>query len=332
MIKFPPIPTVWRIDVEPDQHQPSIGQRPWDGFVAMVARVDKLRDRLGDRSGHVVRPTWLLRMDPDIERCFGQVDFVVRRHGELIDQLAARKEPLGIHVHHYRWNAEQAVAFSDHADSAWTTHCFRVAADAFRNVFGRPARVSSQGGYFLTETLLDVAVELGITIDLTVEPGVAAKTADASFGAYATAPSTNFIDCPRHPYYPSRHALGVPSSSPADSHPILIVPLTAFDYQTALTPWHRRIADRLLNRPRLHLTLSPWRKWPSPKIYWDLVARAVDEQQFRYFAFATRTDDPTSRSYQNVWELLEYLPNHPIAERLQFVDPLASAIQALATP
>jgi hypothetical protein len=207
-----------------------------------------------------------------------------------------------------------------------------VAADAFRNAFGRPARLSSHGGYFLTETLVDAAVELGITIDLTVEPGLAAKTGDNSFGAYATAPSTNFIDYPRHPYYPSRRALGVPSTSPADSRPILIVPLTAFDYQTALTPWHRRIAYRLLDRPRLHSPLSAWKKWPSPKLYWDLVARAADEQQFRYFAFATRTDDPASRSHQNVWDLLDHLPNHPIAERLQFVDPLASEIQALATP
>jgi hypothetical protein len=332
MIKSPPIPTVWRIDVEPDQHQPSVGERPWEGFVDTVARVDKLRDRLGNRSGRAVRPTWLLRMDPDIERCFGRVDFVVRRHGELFDQLTARDAPLGIHVHAYRWNPEQAVAFSDYADSAWTTHCLRVAADAFRNAFGRPARLSSHGGYFLTEALLDAAVELGITIDLTVEPGLAAKTADASFGEYATAPSTDFVDCPRHPYYPSRRSLGVPSSSPADSRPILIVPLTAFDYQTALTPWHRRIAYRLLGRPRHHSPLNPWKRWPSPKVYWDLVARAADEQPVRYFAFATRTDDPVSRSYQLVWELLEYLPNHPIAERLQFVDPLASEIQALATP
>ena len=332
MIKSPPIPTVWRIDVEPDQSQPSVGERPWEGFVTTVALVDKLRDRLGDRSGRVLRPTWLLRMDPDIERCFGRLDFVVQRHGELIDQLTAREDPLGIHVHAYRWNPEQAVAFSDYADSSWTNHCLRVAADAFRNAFGRPARLSSHGGYLLTETLVDTAVELGITIDLTVEPGLAAKTADMSFGAYSTAPSTNFIDYPRHPYYPSRRALGVPSSSPADSRPILIVPLTAFDYETALTPWHRRIAKRLLDRPRLHTPLSAWRKWPSPKLYWDLVARAADEQQFRYFAFATRTDDPASRSHQNVWDLLEHLPNHPIAERLQFVDPLASEIQALATP
>jgi hypothetical protein len=34
--------------------------------------------------------------------------------------------------------------------------------------------------------------------------------------------------------------------------------------------------------------------------------------------------------YRRVQALLEYLPNHPIAERLRFVDPLSPEIRALA--
>jgi hypothetical protein len=271
-------------------------------------------------------------MDPDIERCFGRPDFVIHRHSELIDQLQVRRHALGIHVHHYRWDAERATAFSDYADGEWTSQCFRMAADAFRNSFGRPAQIASNGGYFLTERLLDTAVEAGISVDLTVEPGLGPKAADISFGAYATAPSSDFIGCPRYPYYPSRQALGVPSSSQADTRPILIVPLTAFAYPYALQPWRYRAVHRLFGRPRPHAPLSPWRKWPSPKVFWDLVQRAVNEQRVPYVAFATRTDDPRSDSYKNVWELFSYLPNHPLAERLEFVDPLGPEIQALATP
>jgi hypothetical protein len=330
MSKSPLIPTVWRIDVEPDQHQPSVGQKPWDGFVSMVALVNGLRDRLGDRSGRALRPTWMLRMDPDIERCFGSVDFVVRWHAELFDQLIARKDPLGIHVHAYRWNSERAVGYSDYADAAWTTHCLRAAADAFASAFGEPARVASQGGYLLTEALVDAAAELGIRADLTVEPGLPARPFDKSFGAYATAPSTSFVDFPRRPYYPSRSALSVPSASAADARSVLLVPLTAYDYRTALRPWHRQIAHTLLGRPRGHAPLNAWKQWPSPKVYWDLVTQAVDEQPTRYLAFATRTDGPASAPHQRVRELLEYLPGHPIAERLHFVDALAPEIQALA--
>lgn len=327
----PPIPAVWRIDVEPDQHQPRAGQDAWDGFVATVALVSDVRRRLETRSGRVVRPTWLLRMDPDIERCFGHADFVVRRHTALFDQLTATNDPLGVHVHHYRWNAERGVAFSDHADSGWTTHCLTAAANAFRSTFGTPVLRSSHGGYFLTEDLLDTAVELGIEVDLTVEPGVPPKNSDPSLGAYATAPSTDFVECPRRPYYPSRRALGVPAPSRADSRPILIVPLTAYDYESALRPWYRQLIRTLLKRSDTHLPLNPWKYWPTPRVYWDLVARAADEQPVRYFAFAMRTDAPSAHSHQRVRELLEYLPHHPISERLHFVDPLGPEIQALAS-
>jgi hypothetical protein len=45
-----------------------------------------------------------------------------------------------------------------------------------------------------------------------------------------------------------------------------------------------------------------------------------------------RTDAPGSVTHERIRELLEHLPNHPIAARLQFVDPLGPEILALATP
>jgi hypothetical protein len=62
------------------------------------------------------------------------------------------------------------------------------------------------------------------------------------------------------------------------------------------------------------------------------MARAADEQPVRYLAFATRTDRLGSRSHEAVRALMDCLPNHPIAERLHFVDPLSPDIQALAVP
>jgi len=328
----PPIPAVWRIDVEPDEHQPEVGQNPWQGFVSIATLAEELRERLASRSGHAVHPTWFLRLDPDIERCFGRADFVVRRHNELFDRLIGHGDPLGIHVHPYQWDEERSVAFADHADNAWTTHCLTVAAEAFAQCFGEPVRRSCQGGYFLTEIVLNAAVAAGIEVDVTAEPGLGPKTADPSFGAYASAPSGDFRDCPRRPYYPSRNRFATPSSSLADGRPILIVPLTSYDYYTALQSWPRRFAKRLLRRPRHHLPLNPWKEWPSPKIYWDLVGQAADDQPACYFAFAIRTDAPGSVMHERIRRLLEYLPNHPVAERLQFVDPLGPEIRALATP
>jgi hypothetical protein len=324
------IPAIWRIDIEPDEHRPGPDRTPWHGFVTMVGLVEELRQRLADRSGAAVHPTWFLRLDPDIERCFGRADFVVDRYRGLMDQLRAQGDPLGIHVHFYRWDEQRQAAYSDHADVGWTTHCINVAASTFERCFGEPARRSSQGGSFLADAVVDRAIAVGIQVDVTAEPGLPAQGDDPSFGAYATAPSPDFLEFPRRPYYPSRTVVGTPASSWADARPLLLVPLTAYDYRSARAPWPRRFAKGILRRPRQHLPLNPWKAWPDPHIYWDLVARAADEGPARYIALAIRTDAPASETHVRARTLLEYLPNHPIAQRLRFVDPLSPEIRALA--
>ena len=326
-----PIPAIWRIDVEPDEIPSSSDCFSWNGFIAMDGLVKQLRQLLEDRSGCAVHPTWLLRLDPEIGRSFGQVDFVVARYRGLVDEIIAHGDPLGIHVHYYRWDEQRQIGYSDHADVAWIAHCFNVAAKTFERCFGEPVRRASQGGYFLHDAVVDCAIAAGVEVDVTAEPGLGPLSDDRSFGAYATAPSPDFRNYPRRPYYPSRDALGAPASSSAAARPMMIVPLTAYDYQTALTPWHRRIAKRVVRRPRQHLPLNPFKTWSDPKTYWDLVERAADEGPARYIAFAVRTDAPGSRTHRIVQALLEYLPSHPIARRLRFVDPLSSEIRALAS-
>jgi len=325
------IPAIWRIDIEPDEF-PSAAASSWSGFVAMVTLLRELRQRLADRLGLDGHPTWFVRFDPDLERSEGRVDAVVDKHRGLIDELLAQDDSFGIHVHYHRWDERQHVPFSDHADMEWITHCFDVSAATFAQCFGEPVRRSSQGGYFLHERVVERAIAAGVEVDVTVEPGLPAKAADPSLGDYATAPTSDFRSFPRQPYYPSRAALSVPAPSRAAARPILIVPLTAYDYETALTPWRRRMVKRVLDRSRRHLPLNPWKAWRDPKTYWDLVAQAADEGPVRYFAFAIRTDGLDSLSHRRARALLEYLPSHPLARRLHFIDPLSPQIAALARP
>ena len=173
-----PIPAIWRIDVEPDEHEirPDPNLQPWHGFVAMAKLVEDLRPRLADRAGAQVHPAWFLRLDPIIERCFGQADFVVERHRGLMDRLLAHGDPLGIHVHCHRWDERRQAMYSDYADLDWATYCFNVAAKTFERCFGEPVRRSSQGGYFLDEAVVERAISAGIEVDVTVEPGLAPRT------------------------------------------------------------------------------------------------------------------------------------------------------------
>jgi hypothetical protein len=327
-----PIPAVWRIDIEPDDFQPGPGLPAWSGFVAAADFVERLRRPLADRSGTAVHPTWFLRLDPDIERCYGRADFVVDHYRAQIDQLRSRGDPFGIHVHYYRWDEQRRVSYSDHADTRWTTHCLDSAARTFERCFGEPPRRASQGGYFVTDAVVDRAIALGIEVDVTAEPGLEALHDGVTFGAYTTAPSPDFRQYPRRPYYPSRADLGSPATSATDARPMLMVPLTSYDYDRARNPWHKRIAKNILRLPRQPLPLNPWKAWPSPGAFWDLVARAADEGPARYAAFAIRSDAAGSETYVRARMLLEHLPSHPISRRLRFVDPLSPEIRALVAP
>ena len=324
------IPAIWRIDVEPDDFQPRSGLPPWTGFLAVADLVDRLRERLGDRSGAALRPAWFLRLDPDIEHHYRRADFVVEQYRDRMDALRAHGDPLGIHVHYYRWDEARRVSYSDHADPAWIAHCLESSVHAFEHCMGERPRRASQGAYFVTDAVVDRAAALGIEVDVTAEPGLPALDHGVTFGAYATAPSTDFRQYPRRPYYPSRAALGVPARTAEDARPILMVPLTAYDYRRVFSPWPKRLAKHLLRWPERHLPLNPWKAWPSPGAFWDLIARAVDEGPAPYVALATRTDHPEAPAHLGVRALLEHLPSHPISRRLRFVDPLSPEIRALA--
>jgi len=324
-----PIPTVLRIDVEPDEHQPVAGERPWDGFLAMSEMVEGLRCQLSDATGHAVRPTWMIRLDPDVERAFGRTDFPVNRHRDLFNQILNHADVLGIHVHALRWNAEKGLVFSDFADEGWPAECLRVAASTFESCFGTPPQVASFGGDFMSNSVLSAAVDVGIRADVTVAPGLAAKHHDPSFGAYSTAPSGNFLRCPRHPYYPSRTAFDTPASSPEDVRPLLMVPLTSCDTRMILKRWYRRLVP---GEGPGYQPLNPWKIWPSPQRFWDLAQRAADELRAPYLAFALRTEARNTDMHRRVSELFEYLPRHPIARRLRIVGPLSPELESLAGP
>lgn len=322
------IPTVLRIDVEPDEHQPTAGDRPWDGFLAATEMVDTLRRRLGEVSDRSIRPTWLVRLDPDVKRAFGRADFPVRRHQDLFDQILKHDDALGIHVHPLRWDSERNVLFADHADEKWTTECLQVAASTFRACFGKQPETVSLGGSYLSNAVLDAAVGLGIKADLTVEPGLAARQHDPSFGAYASGPSGDFLRCPRLPYYASRASFDEPATSSEGARPLLMVPLTSCDYRHVLKRWYSRVVK---GEPVRHEPLNPWKPWPSPERFWDLASRAADELRAPYLAFAIRTEARHTEMHRRVSALLEYLPEHPIAKRIQIVDPLSPEVRSLAT-
>jgi len=302
------IPALWCIDVEPDRTEPSPGDDAWTGFVDAVRLADDVSARLEARTGRPVRVTWTFRMDPAIEQVYGRPDHIVAAYPQVIDRIRERGDATGVHIHPYRWDSGLGRWYTDHVDVAWTRRCFEVATGAYADAFGKPPRILRMGGYFLSDAVLDLAVEHGFEVDVSAEPGRPPVDDDpATHAAYANAPSTDFRSFPRERHQPGR--------------PILLIPLSSTDYRRRLQRGPRAMVRRIVRRERRPLPLSPWRKWPSVDTYWNLMSAAVRELAEPHVAFALRTLPSGDRGAHNQELVLRGLPEHRIARRLQFVDP-----------
>ena len=323
------IPTVLRIDIEPDDHL-AVPTTLWNGFVELHKIVDELRKQLSEINGSPFRPTWMVRLDPEIERCFGQGDFAIRKYPKIFDSIREKGDFLGIHVHAHRWDDANRTVYSDYADNDWVSNCLLTSVEIYKDCFVEAVKRASQGGYFLTEELVNLSIACGIEVDLTLEPGLKALTSDISFGTYSTAASPDYFESPRHPYFPHKKDYMKQAMSAEQARPLLLLPFTSFSYHHHLKSPILKLKDRLLRKPRPYLPLSMWKEWPSPKQYWDMAALAAERKEAGYLSFAIRTDGTNSVTHQRVRELLLFLPQHPIAKRLLFVDPAGEAIRALA--
>ena len=302
------IPAAWCIDVEPDETEPCADGGPWRGFEATAALIDAVRPRLEDRSGRPVVTTWLFRMDPMIEQVYGRPDFAVARHRDLVDKLVARGDGLGIHVHPYRWDGRAERWYSDHSDPEWMRTCFALAVDTFRDCFGVAPTTLRMGGYTLERNTIDLAVAHGLRVDLTVEPGLPPIVAEPSYGARATAPSTDFRTFPR---------------SRSVSRQLCLIPLSAADIWSPFRSRARTFASRIVRRGPRHLPLSPWRSWPSAAAYWDLMSASTRDLSDPHVAFAIRTFPSECAAARNTALVMRGLSEHALADRLEFVDPRA---------
>lgn len=324
------IPSILRIDIEPDDHVANANVKDWNGFVEYSAIIDNLRKKLPELSGMSFNPNWFVRLDPDIERLYGRPDHVVRHHEDIFSHLISSNDALGIHIHDHRWDEKNQKVYSDFSDYEWCNHCLTSSFEVFTSCFDLKPRMSSHGGYFLSDEILKTSVELGIEADVTPEPGLRPKINDPSFGHHATQPTPDYTNFPRKPYYPSLKGMHIPSISGDEMHKIMLVPLTSYDYYRALESWPRRFAKKIIGKkPKNHRPMSPWAVWPSPKVYWDFIEQAMNEQTNPYLALAIRTDGPDTVVFKRVKSLLEYLPYHPLAKRLHFVDTLGPEICSL---
>jgi hypothetical protein len=166
------IPVIFCFDVEPDEFFIDPGRRePWPGFEATFAFAERMRPRWEALTGRAARFNWFLRLDPQIAHTYGDAAWVLRHYERQFAVLQSRGDELGIHPHGYRWDAADGAWVLDYGNQPWMEHCVQSSAEHFARVLGRPCRAYRGGDRWNNQATAALVRRLGITYDLTLEPG-----------------------------------------------------------------------------------------------------------------------------------------------------------------
>jgi hypothetical protein len=295
------------IDVEPDDRTPDGPNGGWSGAQASLPLFEDLRQKLAERTSRPVRFNWFLRMDPQIERIWGDPRYIAKALPRLFEDAARHGDGLGIHPHLWRWHDTHRTWFNDFASDHWAKECFRVSFQAFQDVVGEPAKACRFGDHFLSETAVAEMEAAGIQADLTLEPGL--PTEPAYEDPFATACLPDFRIAPAEPYRPAPGDYLRPGTG-AGARNIWMLPLTMTE------PYWRRIRRRpwITKAPQ-----SPNLVLPS-RIMAPFLKRAVHSQPL--LVLAVRAGDlATNINRTHFLQNMESLITAPEITNCEFTDP-----------
>jgi hypothetical protein len=333
------IPAFLSFHIEPDAYQlgPS-GPATWDGYDVLTDLVTRLRPLLGEKSGSSPRFSWMFRMDPQVAATSPRADHAVTGFGDRIERLAAEEDAFGIHVHPLRWVESRHVWVHDIADDAFTQECVERSVDVFKEAFGEPPRRHSFGASLLLDHVIATLERAGVWLDFTAdrryrERVYLEKPRDAATGVDTSPVVGRMKDgtrIPPRPYRPMHND----SSRPDDvnGRQLVIVPQSSAPSRPERPAWRRGASWVRYGMRTPIVTMYPAKAWPSPQYYWDLVERQLGSMPRPYVAIAARVEAPDCEIWGRTRSILEHLPSHPIAERLEFVDPVAAVPALLSDP
>jgi hypothetical protein len=324
------VPVILCIDIEPDPRLVSRGNpEPWVGYEHAQRYLDDLRPRIEARTGSPARYAWFLRMDPQISESYGDAAWVVERYRAHLEDVARLGDELGLHPHPYRWLEREGTWLHDFANQDWVEHCLRTSMEAFAASLGRPCLSMRFGDRWLNTDTVNLAERLGIRLDLTVEPGMPARSSPMP-GELASGPLPDYRRVPRAPYTPS--TADFRRSARGRARTIRMIPLTSGHRR--LSRWWpldllRRWRENGLRHWRQDTPLYMSHRWSPPDTFDQMLDRALAAQRRPYLAFAIRTDlGVKPHTFESIDICLQTLLAHPAASRFVFCGP-ASALAVL---
>lgn len=286
-----PTPVVLCIDCEPDPRLIDPRKAPdLTGFEQTYEFFRRWRDHASEVTGAPVHLSWFIRMDAQIERCYGTTTAVVDRHPNLFDGMAEAGDAIGVHPHAFRWDDANDTWFGDFATASWLVENLDLSIDGFARTFGRPPELLRYGDGILSDEVVARAEAAGVRYDLTLEPGRRARPL-AEVGEWANELQPDWRRVPREPYLPDpsdyRHRLR------SGTRDIQMLPLTSGARWQGASPARRLAAIRdhgLRHRNQGDLLYMALKGWHGRNSFDRVVERSLAAQARPYLAFAVRSD------------------------------------------
>jgi hypothetical protein len=316
------------IDVEPDPRLLAGPQdSDWDGFRASLRLLGRLRDDLARTQRTPVSFTWLLRMDPQIRRVYGDGGWIASRFAAELDALEREGDDVGLHTHLYRWDEREAQWLTDYHSTDWMQLCVEEAVRAYHATRSRAAKFHSFGDRYFSEAAVGVLEKAGLAVDMTVEPGLV--SVDRIFPSETLLGSLpDMSRAPRSMWRPAHD--DYLRDDPHAGRNILLLPLTTYRFPTWMEPgrWVSHAVRRMHgNEPGLDEWLQHYARIGCTQrgyVFRHSVraAMAADRLDSMHFVLrANQTADPAAR--ERIVSNLAWLARGGLGTDVEFVSTTA---------
>lgn len=145
---------------------------------------------------------WYWRVDPQVERGHGDAGWPLHAYRAHIDATTALGDEHGVHPHPWRWSDVVDDWVSDAADHDWVDTCIETSIASFSRALGRPVRAARMGDGHMSPRIMAKLAAVGITCDLTLEPG-APDVPSLAPEEHSTGRIPDRTHTPRRPYRPA---------------------------------------------------------------------------------------------------------------------------------
>ena len=309
------IPILIVTDCEPDLRETKPGEGvPWVGFERYFEFLSGKRNEIAQRTGAPAHFSWFWRMDPQIALTYGGADWAIRTYARQIAEAKRCGDEIAAHVHVYRWDAALGRWIADFANDAWVETCVREALAEYQRAFGAPCRIFSFGDGWHNQASVRLIEQLGIKIDLTLEPGRDPRSLAAP-GELSTGVHRDHRAMPRRPYRPSAPDFLKPDRGGRTQ--LWLLPMSSGTEHPAWTKRRPGLFARLAGAkpPQVKINFAF-----EPKRFLPMFEAAVSASA--YAAIAVRTDVGNNESLlRYVEHNLRTILDHRLADRFTFVAP-----------